>query len=124
MPEEESSVSNEAHPEATALLDKPKKNHYPFACHIVNSGSWEGVQMASDKQNLQDVFLNTIRKSKGNVTIFLVNGVKLSGVVTWFDNYCVLLRKDGLSQLIYKHAISTILPSQPVNLFAESQESE
>lgn len=80
--------------------------------------------MASDKQNLQDVFLNSVRKSKANVTIFLVNGVKLSGVVTWFDNYCVLLRKDNLSQLIYKHAISTILPSQPVNLFAESQENE
>lgn len=80
--------------------------------------------MASDIQNLQDVFLNSVRKSKANVTIFLVNGVKLSGVVTWFDNYCVLLRKDNLSQLIYKHAISTILPSQPVNLFAESQENE
>ena len=80
--------------------------------------------MASDKQNLQDVFLNAVRKSKSNVTIFLVNGVKLSGVITWFDNYCVLLRKDNLSQLIYKHAISTILPSQPVSLFTETQEEE
>lgn len=80
--------------------------------------------MASDKQNLQDVFLNAVRKSKSNVTIFLVNGVKLSGVITWFDNYCVLLRKDNLSQLIYKHAISTILPSQPVSLFTENQEEE
>ena len=95
-----------------------------FARQIVNSGSWEGVQMASDKQNLQDVFLNAIRKSKGNVTIFLVNGVKLSGIVTSFDNYCLLLRKDSLSQLIYKHAISTILPSQPVNLFTENQDDE
>ena len=94
-----------------------------FALRIAKkSGSWEGLHMASDKQNLQDVFLNAVRKSKGNVTIFLVNGVKLSGVVTWFDNYCVLLRKDGLSQLIYKHAISTILPSQPVTLFTENQD--
>lgn len=80
--------------------------------------------MASDKQNLQDVFLNAVRKSKADVTIFLVNGVKLSGVITWFDNYCVLLRKNNLSQLIYKHAISTILPSQPVSLFTENQEEE
>ena len=80
--------------------------------------------MATSKQNLQDVFLNAIRKSKSNVTIFLVNGVKLSGVVTWFDNYCVLLRKDNVSQLIYKHAISTILPSQPVSLFADNEDDE
>lgn len=80
--------------------------------------------MASDKQNLQDVFLNAVRKSKSSVTIFLVNGVKLSGVITWFDNYCVLLRKDNLSQLIYKHAISTILPSQPISLFTENQDEE
>ena len=80
--------------------------------------------MATSKQNLQDVFLNAIRKSKSNVTIFLVNGVKLSGVVTWFDNYCVLLRKDNVSQLIYKHAISTILPSQPVSLFADNEDEE
>ena len=108
--------------EVIALLDKPKKN-YMFARQIVKkSGSLEGLRMASDKQNLQDVFLNAVRKSKGNVTIFLVNGVKLSGVVTWFDNYCVLLRKDSVSQLIYKHAISTILPSQPVTLFTENQD--
>ena len=80
--------------------------------------------MASDKQNLQDVFLNAVRKSKADVTIFLVNGVKLSGVITWFDNYCVLLCKNNLSQLIYKHATSTIFPSQPVSLFTENQEEE
>ena len=62
------------------------------------------------KQNLQDVFLNSVRKTKTPLTIFLVNGVKLQGVVTWFDNFCVLLRRDGLSQLVYKHAISTIMP--------------
>ena len=65
--------------------------------------------MAADKQNLQDVFLNQVRKSKMSVTIFLINGVKLQGVITWFDNFCVLLRRDGQSQLVYKHAISTTL---------------
>lgn len=73
--------------------------------------------MAGDKsQNLQDRFLNEVRKTKTPLTIFLINGVKLQGVVTWFDNFCVLLRRDGNSQLVYKHAISTIMPSQPVNL--------
>ena len=77
--------------------------------------------MASDKQSLQDTFLNHIRKQKVPVTIFLVNGVKLQGVITWFDNFCVLLRRDGQSQLVYKHAISTVMPSQPVTLYeAES----
>ena len=74
--------------------------------------------MSQDKkQNLQDTFLNSVRKSKTPLTIFLVNGVKLQGVVTWFDNFCVLLRRDGQSQLVYKHAISTIMPSQPVQMF-------
>jgi host factor-I protein len=73
--------------------------------------------MPADKQNLQDAFLNNIRKNKISVTIFLVNGVKLQGVVTWFDNFCVLLRRDGQSQLVYKHAISTVMPSQPISLY-------
>lgn len=72
---------------------------------------------AENKQNLQDTFLNHIRKNKVAVTVFLVNGVKLQGVITWFDNFCVLLRRDGQSQLVYKHAISTIMPSQPINLY-------
>jgi host factor-I protein len=67
-------------------------------------------------QSLQDTFLNHVRKSKTPLTIFLVNGVKLQGVVTWFDNFCVLLRRDGHSQLVYKHAISTIMPGQPIQL--------
>lgn len=80
--------------------------------------------MSSDKkQNLQDVFLNSVRKSKMPVTVFLVNGVKLQGIITWFDNFCVLLRRDSHSQLVYKHAISTIMPAQPVQLF-ESEEAE
>ncbi|MEE2698807.1 MAG: RNA chaperone Hfq [Pseudomonadota bacterium] len=74
--------------------------------------------MSSDKtQNVQDVFLNYIRKQKTPVTIFLVNGVKLQGIVTWFDNFSVLLRRDGHTQLVYKHAISTVMPSAPVQLF-------
>ncbi len=77
------------------------------------------------KQNLQDAFLNSVRKSKTPLTIFLVNGVKLQGVVTWFDNFCVLLRRDGQIQLVYKHAISTIMPAGPVQLFdAEEAEAE
>ena len=78
--------------------------------------------MSSEKQqNLQDVFLNNVRKTKIPVTIFLVNGVKLQGIITWFDNFCVLLRRDAHSQLVYKHAISTVMPAQPVQLFEPSQ---
>lgn len=74
--------------------------------------------MPSEKaQNVQDVFLNYIRKNKTPVTIFLVNGVKLQGIVTWFDNFSVLLRRDGHTQLVYKHAISTVMPSIPIQLF-------
>jgi host factor-I protein len=82
--------------------------------------------MSADKkqQNLQDTFLNSVRKTKTPLTIFLVNGVKLQGVVTWFDNFCVLLRRDGQSQLVYKHAISTIMPSQPVPMFEQGEEAE
>ncbi len=79
--------------------------------------------MAERSQNLQDAFLNYVRKHKVSLTIFLVNGVKLQGVVTWFDNFCVLLRRDGHSQLVYKHAISTIMPATPVQLFDPTDES-
>lgn len=72
--------------------------------------------MASEKNNLQDVFLNQVRKTKTPVTVFLMNGVKLQGCVTWFDNFCVLLRKDSISQMVYKHAISTIMPANPISL--------
>ncbi len=73
--------------------------------------------MADKAQNLQDQFLNHVRKSKLPVTVFLVNGVKLQGVITWFDNFSLLLRREGHSQLVYKHAVSTVMPSQPVQLF-------
>ena len=72
---------------------------------------------AEKSQNVQDVFLNHVRKSKTPVTIFLVNGVKLQGIITWFDNFSVLLRRDGHTQLVYKHAISTVMPGAPIQLF-------
>ena len=79
---------------------------------------------AEKKQNLQDTFLNSVRKSKTPLTLFLVNGVKLQGVVSWFNNFCVLLRRDGQSQLVYKHAISTIMPAQPVQLYEPSADQD
>ena len=78
--------------------------------------------MADRVQNLQDTVLNPVRKNKTPLTIFLVNGVKLQGIVTWFDNFCVLLRRDGHSQLVYKHAISTIMPGSPLQLFEPGDE--
>ena len=81
--------------------------------------------MSSEKsQNVQDVFLNHIRRQQTPVTIFLVNGVKLQGIVTWFDKFSVLLRRDGHTQLVYKHAISTVMPSVPIQLFEPEKETE
>lgn len=81
--------------------------------------------MATEKkENLQDVFLNNVRKNKAPVTVFLVNGVKLQGIITWFDNFCVLLRRDGHSQLVYKHAISTVMPVSPIQLYEEKDVDE
>ncbi len=80
--------------------------------------------LGEKKKSLQDVFLNHVRKGKLHVTIFLVNGVKLQGVITWFDNFCVLLRRDDHSQLVYKHAISTVMPAQPVQLFDSGEREE
>ena len=79
---------------------------------------------AGKSQNVQDVFLNYVRKNKTPLTVFLVNGVKLQGVITWFDNFCVLLRRDGISQLVYKHAISTVMPVAPIQLFEANQNDE
>jgi host factor-I protein len=74
-----------------------------------------------NSQNVQDVFLNHVRRSKTPVTIFLVNGVKLQGIITWFDNFSVLLRRDGHTQLVYKHAISTVMPGAPIALFEQGK---
>lgn len=76
---------------------------------------------AEKKQSLQDTFLNAVRKARTPLTVFLVNGVKLQGTVTWFDNFCVLLRREGQAQLVYKHAISTIMPNGPVQLFEQNE---
>jgi host factor-I protein len=80
--------------------------------------------MADKALSLQDQFLNSIRRSKTPVTIFLVKGVKLQGIVTWYDPFSLLLRRDGNAQLVYKHGISTIMPAQaPTDLeFATGDE--
>jgi host factor-I protein len=80
--------------------------------------------VANEKsQNVQDVFLNHVRKNKTPVTVFLVNGVKLQGIITWFDNFSVLLRRDGHTQLVYKHAISTVMPGAPIQLFDTAKDT-
>ena len=76
-----------------------------------------------DRQNLQDAFLNQVRKTKTPVTV-LINGVKLQGAITWFDNFCILLRRDGQSQLVYKHAVSTIMPTQNISLMTVKRKVE
>ena len=78
---------------------------------------------SAKQAKLQDAFLNYLRRNKIPVTVFLVKGVKLQGIVTWFDNFSMLLRRDGQSQLVYKHAISTIMPGQPIDAsqFASQQ---
>ena len=80
--------------------------------------------MATSQSSLQDTFLNSVRKNRNPVTLFLVNGVKLQGVITWFDNFSVLLRREGTVQLVYKHAISTIMPSLPIDLLGEDSEED
>lgn len=80
--------------------------------------------MADNSSNVQDVFLNYVRKNKTPVTVFLVNGVKLQGYISGFDNFCVLLRRDSHVQLVYKHAISTVMPANPVQLYEPAQELE
>src|SRR5687767_1281988 len=69
--------------------------------------------MAAKSLSLQDHFLNSVRRAKLPVTIFLVKGVKLQGAITWFDAFSLLLRREGASQLVYKHSISTIMPAEP-----------
>ena len=96
-----------------------------FLRHTLKRNEQKVHVMANEKnQNVQEVFLNAIRRNKIPVTIFLINGVKLQGIVTWFDNFSLLLRRDAHSQLVYKHAISTIMPSQPVQLFEPTREED
>jgi host factor-I protein len=81
--------------------------------------------MAGDKmQNVQDVFLNHVRKHKTAVTVFLASGVKLQGIITSFDNFTLLLRRDTHTQLVFKHSISTIMPTTPIKLYGLKEEGE
>jgi host factor-I protein len=90
----------------------------PLPAFHATSPNKKDHAVANEKsQNVQDVFLNHVRKNKTPVTVFLVNGVKLQGIITWFDNFSVLLRRDGHTQLVYKHAISTVMPGAPIQLF-------
>lgn len=81
--------------------------------------------MPTDKPvNVQDIFLNYVRKNKTPLTAFLINGVKLQGIIAWFDSTTILLRREGHSQLIYKHAVSTLMPQGPIQLFEGQQPSQ
>ncbi len=71
------------------------------------------------QRNLQEVFLNSLRKDKVFVTVFLMNGFQLRGLIKSYDNYTVLLETDGKQQLVYKHAISTYVPSKSIALDLE-----
>jgi host factor-I protein len=73
--------------------------------------------MSDKNPSVQDHFLNSVRKQKAAVTVFLINGVKLQGIIASFDNFSMLLRRDGHAQLIYKHAVSTIMPVNNIQLF-------
>ena len=90
---------------------KPK----PPEPEIAETPESSGPESSGRGQSLQDQVLNLLRKNKTPVTMFLVKGVKLQGIVTWFDNFSILLRRDGQSQLVYKHAVSTIMPSTPID---------
>ncbi len=67
-------------------------------------------------QNLQDIFLNQLRRDRSSVTMFLMNGFQLHGIIKGFDGFTVVLDSDGKQQLIYKHAISTVVPPRPIEL--------
>ncbi|MDD6034320.1 MAG: RNA chaperone Hfq [Oscillospiraceae bacterium] len=73
--------------------------------------------------NLQDVFLNQARKERISVTFYLVNGFQFRGMVKGFDNYTVILESEGKQQLVYKHAISTIIPQRPISILGSEEEA-
>ena len=114
----EEPAETEAAPKKTTVRKAPAKTSAAKAA--------TPKPVAGKGQNLQDIFLNHLRKQKTPVTMFLVKGVKLQGIVTWFDNFSILLRRDGQTQLVYKHAISTIMPTQPVDasLFEMNEEAK
>jgi host factor-I protein len=105
-------------------MDQPQQRRGASQAARATELEFQVNKMAGERpQNLQDAFLNHVRKHKIPLTVFLVNGVKLQGIVSWFDNFCVLLRRDAHSQLVYKHAISTIMPSAPVQLYDPAEEA-
>jgi host factor-I protein len=107
------SAKDEEEMEAAPSVAAPVSSAPPATIHTAPAATPSASIPSGGKgQNLQDVFLNHLRKNKVSVTMFLVKGVKLQGIVTWFDNFSILLRRDGQSQLVYKHAISTIMPGQ------------
>lgn len=80
--------------------------------------------MATEKkQTSQDVFLNYVRKNKISVTMFLMNGIKLQGIITGFDTFVVVLKRDNFTQLVYKHAISTVMPNDSIKLYDAETEN-
>ena len=81
-----------------------------------------GTILLMKTENLQETFLNQLRKDKLSVTVFLINGVKLQGIITWFDNFSILLKRDSHIQLVYKHSISTIMPSESISIGIENTE--
>jgi host factor-I protein len=106
-------------------MDQPQQRRGASQAARATELEFQVNKMAGERpQNLQDAFLNHVRKHKIPLTVFLVNGVKLQGIVSWFDNFCVLLRRDAHSQLVYKHAISTIMPSAPVQLYDPAEEAQ
>jgi len=104
-----------ARPKPTPPAVEPTESEATPAASAPAAAPSASTGGAAKGQNLQDQFLNLLRKNKTPVTMFLVKGVKLQGIVTWFDNFSILLRRDGQTQLVYKHAISTIMPSMPVD---------
>lgn len=104
----------ESAPEPAPEVEKPARKSASRAAPKAAAKD-SAKSAAAINGNLQDVFLNQLRRDKTPVTMFLVKGVKLQGIVTWFDNFSILLRRDGQSQLVYKHAISTIMPASPMD---------
>jgi host factor-I protein len=80
---------------------------------VLSGGS---ILNSKNQFNLQDAFLNQVRKDKILVTIYLVNGFQIKGIVKGFDNFTVIVEMDGRQQLVYKHAISTVAPIKPINI--------
>ncbi len=84
----------------------------------------DGVKPTERPQGLQETFLTHVRTNKVPLTVFLLNGVKLQGVVTAFDSFSLLLQRGAEAQLVYKHAISTVMPMAPIQLYAQEERSQ